>query len=177
MMLLQVKVKPAVEPVSLVELKEYLRVSCDNEDNLLKQLIAAARRYCEEYQHRAYMNQTLELFCMKNACVELPRSEHLQEVVSVETYEGVPLTDYSVVRNLNAMLIFNGRNDAGGYIRVKYITGVDTADDVEENVKLAIMQLACHWYENRLPVSDGRSVAEMPYSVKALLAPGEVVTI
>ena len=58
-----------------------------------------------------------------------------------------------------------------------YITGVDDAAQVDEMVRLAIMQLACHWYENRLPVTDGKAVAEMPFSVRCLLAPGEVVTL
>jgi len=50
---------PTHEPVSLAETKRHLRVTDSDNDTTIKTMIAAARRWCEEYQHRTYCYQTL----------------------------------------------------------------------------------------------------------------------
>lgn len=174
-MLIRVIKPPAAEPVTVEELKEYLHVDCDNEDALLSQLISAARKTAEEYQHKAYMTQTLEVATGWEKETELPRSEFFKELVSLKDSAGNAVTGYTIKPDLNYRLVFDKAGK--GQLVATYITGVDDAAQVDEMVRLAIMQLACHWYENRLPVTDGRSVAEMPFSVRCLLAPGEVVTL
>jgi uncharacterized phiE125 gp8 family phage protein len=59
---------PAIEPLSLQEVKPYLRlddVSDTSDDIYISSLITVAREYCEEYQHRAYITQTWELAIQK----------------------------------------------------------------------------------------------------------------
>jgi len=55
-------VAPALEPVSLTEAKLHLRIDTTAEDVLISSLIKAARQYCENYQRRAYITQTWELW-------------------------------------------------------------------------------------------------------------------
>lgn len=174
-MLIRVIKPPAAEPVTVDELKEYLHVDCDSEDALLSQLISAARKTAEEYQHKAYMTQTLEVATGWEKETELPRSEFFKELVSLKDSAGNAVTGYTIKPDLNYRLVFERAGK--GQLVATYITGVDDAAQVDEMVRLAIMQLACHWYENRLPVTDGKAVAEMPFSVRCLLAPGEVVTL
>lgn len=174
-MLIRVIKPPAAEPVTVDELKEYLHVDCDSEDALLSQLISAARKTAEEYQHKAYMTQTLEVATGWEKETELPRSEFFKELVSLKDSAGNAVTGYTIKPDLNYRLVFDKAGK--GQLVATYVTGVDDAAQVDEMVRLAIMQLACHWYENRLPVTDGRNVAEMPFSVRCLLAPGEVVTL
>lgn len=174
-MLIRVIKPPAAEPVTVDELKEYLHVDCDSEDALLSQLISAARKTAEEYQHKAYMTQTLEVATGWEKETELPRSEFFKELVSLKDSKGNAVSGYTIKPDLNYKLVFDKAGD--GQLTATYITGTDNAKQVDEMVRLAIMQLACHWYENRLPVTDGKSVAEMPFSVRCLLAPGEVVTL
>ena len=174
-MLIRVIKPPAAEPVTVEELKEYLHVDCDSEDALLSQLISAARKTAEEYQHKAYMTQTLEVATGWEKETELPRSEFFKELISLKDGEGNAVTGYTIKPDLNYRLVFDKAGK--GQLVAAYITGVDDAAQVDEMVRLAIMQLACHWYENRLPVTDGKAVAEMPFSVRCLLAPGEVVTL
>ncbi|PWM79477.1 MAG: hypothetical protein DBY32_01010 [Phascolarctobacterium sp.] len=174
-MLIRVIKPPADEPVTVEQLKEYLHVDCDSEDALLSQLISAARKTAEEYQHKAYMTQTLEVTTGWEKETELPRSEFFKELISLTDEKGNAVSGYTVKPDLNYKLVFDKAGN--GQLTATYITGVTDAAQVDDMVKLAIMQLACHWYENRLPVTDGKSVAEMPFSVRCLLAPGEVVTL
>lgn len=53
---------PENEPISLEEAKLYLRVDHDDEDALIKQLITAAREFCEQYQKRVHGEQTWEVY-------------------------------------------------------------------------------------------------------------------
>ena len=161
-MRLKVIVPPASEPVSLQEMCAYLRLDCDEEQSLIGQLIKAARQYCEDFQHRAYLRQTLELV------------ENLHEVLSVSnaTLNNV---GYTVVQDLLARLCFTAEKNN---VTVRYVTGVEDAAGVDEQVKLAIRMLVAHWFENRTAVSFGNTIPrEVPLAVKALLEPGRIITL
>ena len=92
------KTPPAIEPVTLEELKDHLRVDSVDEDALLTGLLAAAREWCEGFQNRAYITQTLQLWLDEwpagNAIV-LPRPP-LQSVASVKYY-GTDDTEYTQI--------------------------------------------------------------------------------
>lgn len=53
---------PAIEPVSLPDIKQHLRIDSDLEDAVLSGFITAAREYCESYQNRVFITQTWDLF-------------------------------------------------------------------------------------------------------------------
>lgn len=57
---LQIVVPPVVEPVTLAEAKNYLRVDQDitDDDALISELIVAAREYAETYCGRSFANKT-----------------------------------------------------------------------------------------------------------------------
>jgi uncharacterized phiE125 gp8 family phage protein len=68
-----------------------------------------------------------------------------------------------------------GRSVAG--IELDVVAGYgDAATDVPEPLRLAIRQLAAHWYENRGVVAGG-SGASLPANVAALLAPYRVLSL
>ncbi|MBZ9674548.1 head-tail connector protein [Mesorhizobium sp. ES1-1] len=52
---------PATEPVSLADVKTYLRIDNSADDAVLTILIAACRRSAEEYTKRAFISQTWQL--------------------------------------------------------------------------------------------------------------------
>lgn len=60
-MALRVVTQPTSEPIELDEAKLYLRVDTDADDAMITALIVAAREYCQGYQNRAYITQTLEI--------------------------------------------------------------------------------------------------------------------
>ena len=51
---------PDVEPISLNEAKDYLKVDYDTDNDLILDLIGAARRYVETLMGRAFITQTIE---------------------------------------------------------------------------------------------------------------------
>ena len=52
---------PATEPVSLTDVKTFLRIDGTTDDAILTMLIASARRMAEEYTKRAFITQTWKL--------------------------------------------------------------------------------------------------------------------
>jgi len=58
---LTVLTAPAVEPLSLSEVKLHCRVDASDEDTLLTALIVAAREYAEQLTGRAFITRTYEL--------------------------------------------------------------------------------------------------------------------
>lgn len=56
-----ITVPPAVEPVSLAQAKQHLRVDFPDDDLLIAALITAARQWAEHYCKRAFFTQTIVL--------------------------------------------------------------------------------------------------------------------
>jgi hypothetical protein len=58
---LTVETAPAIEPVTLAEAKQHLRVDIADDDTYIEALIVAARQYAEEYLDRALISQQLAM--------------------------------------------------------------------------------------------------------------------
>nr|DAK02369.1 MAG TPA: Head Tail Connector Protein [Caudoviricetes sp.] len=168
--------RPRAEPVNEKDMKTYLRLDSDDDIALVKDLITVARSYCENYQHRAYMTQTIELTANARV-IELPRSEELQKVTAVEINgEVIPEAWYQIKPGLVATVELDVLTDS--IVTVRYITGVELAEDVPEEVKQAIRLLVTHWYENRIAVSFANTIPrEVPFAVKSLLDMGRVISL
>jgi hypothetical protein len=59
---LQITTEPTQEPLSLQEVKEYLRVEDGTDERVIRPFIETARRLAEEHLGRALMTQTYTLF-------------------------------------------------------------------------------------------------------------------
>lgn len=179
---------PAVEPVTLADIKPQLRIDEDDTDFdlLISPWIPAARQWCEEYQNRAYITQTLELALDDWPCrdhIELPRPP-LQSVTSLiyTDTDGTDTTwgndnyivdDYAfvarLVRKRYACWPSVCLADVNG-VKVQYIAGYGgTGEDVPEKIRQAIILLAVHWYEN--------GMCDPPPAVYALLSLDRVVPV
>jgi len=198
---------PPVEPVTLEEARDHLRVEPDGipashpDDTLIEALIQAAREWCETHTNRAFVEQQFELkrgvFPSGSTPIELPLSP-LRSVDSIKYEDGDgaeqtwPASEYRVIKP-------SGPKALPGYVQPKpdsqYPDDVQSAPDVvtitftagfepdtttsptdyrknvPAGVKRAILMLVAHWYEHREAVMVGASVGEMPFAVKALLAP------
>jgi len=197
-MALKLITPPAVEPVTLDEAKEHLRVDGTNEDNLIAALIAAARRWCEQFQRRAYITQIWELWLNEWPCdtagyskgyITVPRPP-LQDVTSIKYYgtDNVEYTfdsgNYFVDTKSEPGRVVLGYNKSWPSATLRPANGVvviftagygDTADKVPGEVKHAIKLLIGHWYENREAVIVGSISRGIELAVNSLLWPDRVV--
>lgn len=185
---LKVITPPASEPVTLNEVKAQLRIELDDDsyNAILEPLIMAAREWCEGYQNRALFTQTLELALDDwpgwKRSITLPRPP-LQAVTSViyTDSDGVSTTwdssnydvdDYGFIAGIVkkasvcwptvCLASVNG-------IKVRYVAGYETSDDVPHRVKQAIILLVNTWFD-----TPG---CEPPDAVKSLLNLDRVVPV
>jgi uncharacterized phiE125 gp8 family phage protein len=178
----QITTQPAVEPITLDEAKLNLRVDCTAEDDLITALIVMARRWCEQYENRAYITQTItaKTFWLPSEIIlPLPL---LQSVTSIQYIDtggdeqtlSSDLYDVDVFREPGRVTrAFNAtypsvRGDING-VTITYKAGYgDTAADVPQETKQAIQLFVAHLYENRVTVTDTQ-MYDLPLGVKALL--------
>jgi uncharacterized phiE125 gp8 family phage protein len=172
---------PAVEPVSLPEMKEHLRVDHDAEDALIEGLVRAARLMVEAASRRLLVAQTWRVFLDRwpgGGTVLLP----LSPLIAVA---GITVVDPSGAD----IPIPPERIDADGLSDPPRITVADpppsgrprngititlragygaTAEDVPATLRLAIKIVVARWFENRGDIAGEQT---LPPDALALIAP------
>lgn len=167
---------PAVEPITLAEAKTFLGVNFVEADAQITSAIAAARIYCENYQNRAYITQTRELYLPGFIAdeIEIPLGK-LQSIVSIK-YKNSVGTETTLTNNTD--YIYSTKGLIGkvttpygvGWpsfvpwpidaVTIRFICGYGLAVAVPENIKHAIKYLVKHFFDNRNTVEIGSSVSE-----------------
>lgn len=177
--------QPTEEPITLQEAKEHIRVSITEEDQYIEPLIKVARETCEEFQNRAYVEQSwlLTFDNWPQFPVKLPRVP-LQAVTKIEykTEDGTlnewDSNNYAVddVSEPGRIALRSNYNIPGDNlypingIQITYTAGYSENDNIPERVKHAMKLLIGHWYENREAIVLGSAPRELPFAVKALLS-------
>lgn len=177
----QVTTDPTEEPVTLADMKLHLRVDNNDEDELISALIKAARMWCEGYQGRAYLTQTLTVkFDAFVDCLDLPRPPLQSLTITYVDTDGdtqtLSSTYYSVDTTSEPGRLYlaynqswpSTRNDKHA-VTVTAVCGWETVAAVPAQIKAAIKLLVAHLYENREAVSS-LSLHDVPLSIKSLLA-------
>lgn len=161
---------PLVEPVTLADVKTAAHVNFDCEDAIISRWISSARRAAENYQRRAYINQTLEMRfdCWPSFPLSLYRAP-LQSVSAIKYYDtdGAEYTLDSSDYIVDTSSAFGRVGLAYGVtlptvtlqpmdaVSVRYVAGYGPREaNVPDYVKDAIF-LYCAWrYENRTGETD-----------------------
>jgi uncharacterized phiE125 gp8 family phage protein len=156
------------------------------EDALISGLITAAREYCEGFTRRSMATQTIKAYADAFPCVdyiELPRPP-LQSVTSVKYKDSAgtettmtATTDYLVDTDSDVgriVLPYGGTWPSATLypmnpITVEYVAGYNASNPIPETLKLAMLLLIGHWYNNR--EAAGTATGEIAFAVKALLTP------
>ncbi len=182
---------PALEPVTLDEARAFLRVETYDDDDVIAALIAGARIHVEAQTRRALITQSWRL--VRDAWPDdghilvwpAPlRSLSAARVYDLDNNAHVVDTQSFVADLAGSALIFapwalaQPQRIAAG-IELDVVCGYgDAATDVPEALRQAIRLLVAHWYENRGLVASGTtSIALMPATVTALLAPYRMVSL
>lgn len=187
---LTLKTAPTSEPLTLDEVKQFLRIDCNDEDVYINALIIAARKFCENFQNRAYITQEWELgldYWPYESCGDsvlyIPKG-NLQSITSIvyKDYAGTNTTISASNYVVSTRGILGRVAPAYGMswptftphpldaIVITYVCGHLVADNIPETVKQAIYLLVSHWYEIRVPLADKMTLPdELNFSVSALL--------
>ncbi len=181
---------PLVEPVSLSDVKSHVRIDHVDDDDYLSHLIAAARRYVEEYLGLALIKRTygwqLSRWPARKSnsparSLDVPIGP-LMGVDNIYLYDeaGNPTIwnndNYYVAKSLDQIF----RKETTSWpqplrfpegIEIHYQAGFgENPSDIPSVIRQAITQLVSHFYESRLPVTDA-ALKPIPFGVTELLSP------
>lgn len=145
---------PATEPMTTSEAKQYLRISGTDDDLLIPGWIEEARTYCEGFQRRKYVTQTLEgyLNSFPFGSIDVRHCGPVQSITSIiyTDSEGVAYTVDSADYSLDNISFTNKIDLAYGKIwpsvtlkpangvKVTMVCGYGAASAVPETVKIAM---------------------------------------
>lgn len=185
-----VATEPADQPVSLEEVKLFLRVDGDGDDTLITALIKAATIQAEKYTGRFFVERSVTASfsgadvtrCERYPFLKVRRAP-LQSITSFQvevdsSLEDVPSTSYQL-------------KQSSGYARIliiEYVTGDDVpfplvvvgvvgygkAKAVPEDIKDGIKMLIAFYYENRGDVEPD-SKKGLPVEVKSVLGKYKII--
>ena len=184
---------PTMEPITLTDAKNYLRVDHTEEDAQITRMIKAAREFCEQYQRRAIGEQEWEVYPLRAAMYyEIPYpvpiisiddvTYLLEDGTTTETL--TPVTDYRAdCRSETApaeLFIINPPEDALDKYTPVTITVTAGSDDVTERVIQAMYLLIGTFYENRESFAAQATGIQVSINnrraVEALLDPDRIMS-
>lgn len=180
--------EPVVEPVSLAEAKQHLRIDSDfnEDDSYVVSLITAARHWVENYVDRTLIRTQLrmKLDYFPTWDLPLPRPPVMADTVTVQYvpsdsalgYSLTPFTNFRTDRDSTPGIIrpqWNGTwptcRGAENDVVISWWAGYGTTGaDVPVPARHAMLLVLSHWFRNRESVSDGR-FAPVPLSAETLL--------
>ena len=186
-MALKLYTGPTVEPVSLEEAKEHLRVSHTADDSVIRDVIQVARLDIETLSMHALITQTWDLYldAFPGSEIQLPMPP-VQSVTGVyytpdstgveatvtSTYYRTDIISYPprVVLKSDYSWPGDALIEVNG-VKVRFVAGFgDDPSDVDQRLRQAILLLVGHYYENREAVFAGRtSPVLLPMGVNSLV--------
>lgn len=149
---------PANEPLTLAEIKLFLRIDGSEEDSLLNSLTVVGREVAENYLGKVLITQNWQMsqVYVPNQDVALTPGP-LQSTTAVKTLlNGVESTldtaDYKVMIP-NDSLKFTKALSADS-IKVDMVVGYGDAEDIPAPIKQGILHTISHLYHNREATSQ-----------------------
>tara|TARA_R100001369_G_C3300431_1_gene165601 strand:- start:295 stop:951 length:657 start_codon:yes stop_codon:yes gene_type:complete len=118
---LSVITPPIIEPVTLQEVKEYLRVDDATDERVVRPFIDSARRFCEEHTGRALMTQTLKLSLDAFEDNYDPLWEGLRTGPYMNNYKNYIVLPRSPVASVTHLKTFNDANTATTFASANYV--------------------------------------------------------
>lgn len=173
---------PAIHPVTLAEANVQGRVYGD--DAMMEGLIAAAVDMIDGdgLLGRALITQTWAQWVPQSPGYVRLSMGPFQSLVSVEYYDAAgvlrqaDVDDYEI--RLSGDFVYVAPKDNAAWptaddrldaIKITYVAGFgDTAADVPQSIRHAILMLVAHWYNHREASTD-LNLKEVPFAVESLL--------
>lgn len=152
----KVIIPPAEQPISLEKAKKALNVDGTYDDDTITDLISQATEYCEDFQKRKYITQTLDIFLdffPYDNFIEFRDCSPVQSIVSIKyiDYKGIEhvygnenymLDDVSFIHKVELKYDKSWPTDilqpANGVI-IRAVVGYGTAQTVPQTVKIGML--------------------------------------
>ena len=184
--MLKLLTPPQTEPVTLSEVKVYMRVTATDEDSLIQTLISAARHQAEEYTRRAFILQTWQMWIDDVAelddVLEIPLPP-LFAVNSVKYYDNAG-TEYTysssnyfqdTVSEPGRIYLKNGaawptstRRYQGMVVEFQAGYG-SSPTDVPSPIRTALFRMIATNFEQREDIALGKAMIKIPQDAKNIL--------
>jgi hypothetical protein len=105
--------EPRDEPLALSEVKDYLRIDDQVDDNLVRGLIIAARTWCEEYTGRALITRDVQMFLDGISEADIPLFEGTRTGPYLTHYKNFIELDVSPVQSVTVVNTFDDADNEG----------------------------------------------------------------
>ena len=175
--IVRVAVPPAFMPVSLVDMKEHLRVTGSAEDALITSYTAAAVASLDVDGElgRAIVTQTIAEALQRPTRDTYLSVSPAQELVSVKYYDTdnieqtADLSDFAIYKSDDWAFVrsdnWPATYDRPDAVTISYTAGFDPAPD---DICHAIKMIVGHWYEHREDANEIK-LSEVPRAVGHLI--------
>jgi len=178
----RIKTQPAVEPVSLSEMRLQLGISQADDavrDEVISARITSARRWAEQYTGIGFITQTwtayddcfqpffdLKMDLKTIVSVKYIDTGGVQQTLEAENY----LVDAVSSRLYPAYGITwpSTRNQVNA-VEIEYTLGFGGAASVPEDIKDAIKFIVGHWENYQSDIEGAVKITTIPYAVEQLL--------
>ena len=177
---------PAIEPLTLAEVKAHLRLTTSDDDTLLAALITTARLQVEQATRRVLIEQAWRI-CLddwpKGGVFTLPITPVVQvTAITVYNASGVPTTLPTIAYEVDsagtpprvaikAAAGIRQRRRLNG-IEIDLVAGYGPSGlAVPHPLRQAILVLVARWYENRDGAAYGIVPAALADTFESLIAP------
>ena len=168
--------------ISLVDMKEFLRVDHSDEDTTISAIITSAAMAVQDYTGRVFVSTTYTLKTDFFYNVEIPAA--IGSVTEVTYYDSA---NELQTLNVSKYYVDGAREPA----RVAFLDPPSTFEDrfnaviiagsigksASPPIKHAIKMLAAHYYENRRAVIVGVQASKIPLGIEAILNPYRIISL
>jgi len=186
-------IPPALEPLSLPEVKAHLKVDTILDDDLLTRLILTARQQVESLIDKVLISQSWKIYLDNwpaDGEIKLPvcpvmqvddlRTYSADDIAAVvdpsHYYVDLAATPQRLVLRGSRTWLKPGRSVNGIEIEVTAGYGSD-GDSVPAPLREAMLLLIAQWYENRQPDCESHPSTPVPAILQQLFAPYKKVRL
>ena len=172
---------PAIEPITLTEVKAQLGITDTLMDTIITRRIIEARQWAEDYMQRAIITQTQEIrldsFPTEKITLPFPNflsivsikyidQDGVETTLAASAYEVDTYSYKGSVRPIYGTSWPSARAE-GNAVRVQYTCGYGaTTASVPDLIREALIMLVGHWVNNQPQSESGTTIARVPYAVR-----------
>lgn len=173
--------EPAVEPVTLEQVKNHSRITHIEDDSWLLMAMVVARQFIEKTCELSLITQTRRttfdgfrkpwLTLAYGPTISISGIEYYDQTNTLQT-----LANYQAALESNPCMIVPAAGQAWPQtmpnrmdaVKVTYVAGYGDPENVPAALRQAILLLVDHWYSNRSAVEMG-SPGPIPFGVDSLI--------